>query len=73
MCDLASKADLMLSCLEDKKHSVKTIILMEKPSVELVSRAKRCGIDVISMGEMEVSTPSKKTLLLSFSFSLLSF
>lgn len=62
MCDLSSKVDLMLSCLEDKKHSVKTIVLMEKPSVELVSRAKRSGIDVISVEEMEVSTPSKKTL-----------
>lgn len=73
MCDLGSKVDLMLSCLEDKKHSVKTIILMEEPNVELVSRAKRSGIDVISMGEMEVSMPSKKTLLLSFSLSLVHF
>lgn len=60
MCDLSSKVDLLLSCLEDKKHAVKTVVLMEKPSVELVSRAKRSGIDVISVEEMEVSTPSKK-------------
>lgn len=61
MCDVSNKVDLLLSSLEDKNHSVKTIILMEEPSVELVSRAKRSGIDVISVGEMEVSTPSWKT------------
>uniref|UniRef100_H3C6X9 long-chain-fatty-acid--CoA ligase n=1 Tax=Tetraodon nigroviridis TaxID=99883 RepID=H3C6X9_TETNG len=53
VCDLSSKVDLLLSCLEDKKHAVKTVVLMEKPSVELVSRAKRSGIDVISVEEME--------------------
>lgn len=60
----------MLSCLEDKKHSVKSIVLMEKPDVELVSQAKCSGIDVISMGEMEVSTPIKNDSFIVYIFKL---
>lgn len=66
MCDSGSKVDLLLSCLEDKKHPVKTIVLMEKPSGELVSRAKRSGIEVISLGEMEVGKPFFFNLDLTF-------
>lgn len=43
---------------------------MEKPDVELVSQAKCSGIDVISMGEMEVSTPIKKDSFIVYIFKL---
>lgn len=65
MCDVSSKVELILSCLEDKNNSVKNIVLMEKPDVELVGRAKQFGIHLTSMEEMEVSTLFLKTLCYS--------
>lgn len=56
MCDVGSKVELILSCLEGRKHPVRNIVLMEKPPVELITRAEQCGIDVTSMEGMEVSS-----------------
>lgn len=56
MCDVGSKVELILSCLEGRKHPVRNIVLMEKPLVELITRAEQCGIDVTSMEGMEVSS-----------------
>uniref|UniRef100_A0A3Q3W9J6 long-chain-fatty-acid--CoA ligase n=1 Tax=Mola mola TaxID=94237 RepID=A0A3Q3W9J6_MOLML len=55
LCDVVDKVDLVLSCVKDKKHSVKTIVLIETPSVELISRGQQAGIHIISLQEMEVS------------------
>lgn len=56
MCDVGSKVELILSSLEGRKHPVRNIVLMEKPPVELITRAEQCGIDVTSMEGMEVSS-----------------
>lgn len=56
MCDVGSKVELILSCLEGRKHPVRNIVLMEKPPVELITRAEQCGIAVTSMEEMEVNS-----------------
>ncbi|XP_029703153.1 long-chain-fatty-acid--CoA ligase 1-like [Takifugu rubripes] len=53
MCDVGSKVELILSSLEGRKHPVRNIVLMEKPPVELITRAEQCGIDVTSMEGME--------------------
>nr|XP_046263078.1 long-chain-fatty-acid--CoA ligase 1-like isoform X4 [Scatophagus argus] len=53
VCDVADKVDLILSCVNGKGHSVKTIVLMETPSAELVSRGQQAGIHILSLQEME--------------------
>uniref|UniRef100_A0A4W6G4C4 Long-chain-fatty-acid--CoA ligase n=1 Tax=Lates calcarifer TaxID=8187 RepID=A0A4W6G4C4_LATCA len=62
ICDVVDKVNLVLDCVKDKTHSVKTIVLMETPSAELVSRGQQAGIHIFSLQEMEVS----RRLFLSF-------
>uniref|UniRef100_A0A667Z3B2 Arachidonate--CoA ligase n=1 Tax=Myripristis murdjan TaxID=586833 RepID=A0A667Z3B2_9TELE len=71
LCDVADKVSLVLGCVKDKKHSLKTIVLMETPSSELVNQARQAGIEILTMQEMEVST-GFLSLTLSFSPSSLS-
>ncbi|GAA6222629.1 long-chain-fatty-acid--CoA ligase 1-like isoform X1 [Lates japonicus] len=53
ICDVVDKVNLVLDCVKDKTHSVKTIVLMETPSAELVSRGQQAGIHIFSLQEME--------------------
>ncbi|XP_077434385.1 long-chain-fatty-acid--CoA ligase 1-like [Vanacampus margaritifer] len=53
ICDVAEKVILVLDCVKARKHTVKTIVVMETPSGELVERGQRAGIDVLSLREME--------------------
>ncbi|KAA8589150.1 hypothetical protein FQN60_010495, partial [Etheostoma spectabile] len=53
VCDVVDKVNLVLDCVKDRKHSVKTIVLMETPSAELVDRCQLAGIHIISLQEME--------------------
>ncbi|KAM9357149.1 long-chain-fatty-acid--CoA ligase 1-like [Symphorus nematophorus] len=53
VCDVADKVDLVLGCVKDKTHTVKTIVLMETPSAELVNRGQEAGIHILSLEEME--------------------
>ncbi|XP_061643760.1 long-chain-fatty-acid--CoA ligase 1-like isoform X1 [Phyllopteryx taeniolatus] len=53
VCDVADKVNLVLDCVKDKKYTVKTIVVMESPSEELVDRGKQAGIDILSLREME--------------------
>uniref|UniRef100_A0A667ZCT9 Arachidonate--CoA ligase n=1 Tax=Myripristis murdjan TaxID=586833 RepID=A0A667ZCT9_9TELE len=53
LCDVADKVSLVLGCVKDKKHSLKTIVLMETPSSELVNQARQAGIEILTMQEME--------------------
>uniref|UniRef100_A0A4W6G597 Long-chain-fatty-acid--CoA ligase n=1 Tax=Lates calcarifer TaxID=8187 RepID=A0A4W6G597_LATCA len=55
ICDVVDKVNLVLDCVKDKTHSVKTIVLMETPSAELVSRGQQAGIHIFSLQEMEVN------------------
>ncbi|KAM4732741.1 long-chain-fatty-acid--CoA ligase 1-like isoform 2-T3 [Anableps anableps] len=53
VCDVTDKASLVLDCVKDMKHSVKSIILMETPSASLVERAQQAGVHILSLQEME--------------------
>ncbi|XP_042275618.1 long-chain-fatty-acid--CoA ligase 1-like [Thunnus maccoyii] len=53
VCDVADKANLVLDCVKDRKHTVKTIVLMGTPSAELVDRGQQAGIHILSLQEME--------------------
>ena len=55
MCDVVEKVNLVLDCAKNRKHTVKTIVLMETPSPDLVSRGRQAGIHILSLQEMEVS------------------
>ncbi len=70
VCDVAEKVNLVLECVKDKEHSVKTIVLMVTPSADLVGRGQQAGIHIISLEEMEVSS-QRWSSLLSLSYSLI--
>ncbi|KAM9741045.1 long-chain-fatty-acid--CoA ligase 1-like isoform 2-T4 [Menidia menidia] len=53
ICDTADKVSMVLDCVKDVKHSVKTIVLMETPSDHLVERGQMAGIHILSLQEME--------------------
>nr|XP_043896901.1 long-chain-fatty-acid--CoA ligase 1-like [Solea senegalensis]XP_043896902.1 long-chain-fatty-acid--CoA ligase 1-like [Solea senegalensis]XP_043896903.1 long-chain-fatty-acid--CoA ligase 1-like [Solea senegalensis] len=60
VCDVVDKVNLVLDCTEDRKHTVKTIVLMDTPSSDLsqtfqtlVSRGRQAGIHILSLQEME--------------------
>uniref|UniRef100_A0A8C4GXU9 Arachidonate--CoA ligase n=1 Tax=Dicentrarchus labrax TaxID=13489 RepID=A0A8C4GXU9_DICLA len=55
VCDVVDKVNLVLDCVQDKEHSVRTIVLMEAPSADLVNRGQQAGIHILSLQEMEVS------------------
>uniref|UniRef100_A0A8C9ZQT7 Arachidonate--CoA ligase n=1 Tax=Sander lucioperca TaxID=283035 RepID=A0A8C9ZQT7_SANLU len=57
VCDVVDKVNLVLDCVKDRKHSVKTIVLIETPSAELVDRCQQAGIHILSLQEMEVRNP----------------
>lgn len=54
VCDVPDKVNLVLDCCKDAKHAVKTIVLMEAPSADLVKRGQQAGIHILSLQEMEV-------------------
>ncbi|XP_035524890.1 long-chain-fatty-acid--CoA ligase 1-like [Morone saxatilis] len=53
VCDVVDKVNLVLDCVKDKEHSVRTIVLMEAPSADLVNRGQQAGIHILSLQEME--------------------
>ncbi|XP_022068492.1 long-chain-fatty-acid--CoA ligase 1-like [Acanthochromis polyacanthus] len=53
VCDVTDKVNLVLDCVKDIKHSVKTVVLMESPSADLVERGQQTGIHILSLEEME--------------------
>uniref|UniRef100_A0A7N8XX28 Long-chain-fatty-acid--CoA ligase n=1 Tax=Mastacembelus armatus TaxID=205130 RepID=A0A7N8XX28_9TELE len=55
VCDVVDKVNLVLDCDKSKKNTVKTIVVMETPSADLVSRGQQAGIHILSLQEMEVS------------------
>lgn len=54
VCDVADKVELVLQCIQDQEHPVRTIVLMQAPSAELVSRGQQSGIHILSLQEMEL-------------------
>lgn len=66
-CDKPEKAKLLLNSTEKGEMSVlKTIVIMDTFDSELVACGKKCGVEVISMKELEVS---KGTSLIASSFT----
>uniref|UniRef100_F7IHU1 Long-chain-fatty-acid--CoA ligase n=1 Tax=Callithrix jacchus TaxID=9483 RepID=F7IHU1_CALJA len=56
--DKPEKAKLLLEGVENKlTPGLKIIVLMDAYGSELVERGKKCGVEVISMKAMEVSSP----------------
>ncbi|XP_041759752.1 long-chain-fatty-acid--CoA ligase 1 isoform X3 [Coregonus clupeaformis] len=53
LCDVPEKARLVLACVSGREHSVRTIILMEPFDDELVAKGKDCGIDILSLSQVE--------------------
>ncbi|KAM6972149.1 long-chain-fatty-acid--CoA ligase 1a isoform 1-T1 [Aplochiton taeniatus] len=53
ICDVADKARLLVECVSGKEHTVKTVILMEAFDCELVAEAETCGIEILTLKEME--------------------
>ncbi|XP_030001756.1 LOW QUALITY PROTEIN: long-chain-fatty-acid--CoA ligase 1-like [Sphaeramia orbicularis] len=54
VCDVVDKVEMVLECIKDRPHSVKTIVSMETPSAELVSRGQQAEIHILSLKDMEV-------------------
>uniref|UniRef100_A0A8C9ZRC2 Long-chain-fatty-acid--CoA ligase n=1 Tax=Sander lucioperca TaxID=283035 RepID=A0A8C9ZRC2_SANLU len=63
VCDVVDKVNLVLDCVKDRKHSVKTIVLIETPSAELVDRCQQAGIHILSLQEMEPPRPKDMALI----------
>ncbi|MBN3281966.1 ACSL1 ligase, partial [Polyodon spathula] len=53
ICDTPEKAQLLLECTSKGAHQMKTIILMDAFDIDLVGQAKKLGIEVISLRELE--------------------
>uniref|UniRef100_A0AAR2KP74 Long-chain-fatty-acid--CoA ligase n=1 Tax=Pygocentrus nattereri TaxID=42514 RepID=A0AAR2KP74_PYGNA len=53
ICDVVEKARMVLDCVLDREHSVKTIVLMEEFDSKLTARAQQQGIEIISLKELE--------------------
>jgi len=56
-CDKPDKARLLLTTVEKGEAPIlNTIVIMEPFSMDLVECGKKCGVEVFSMREIEVST-----------------
>ncbi|XP_058627737.1 long-chain-fatty-acid--CoA ligase 1a isoform X2 [Onychostoma macrolepis] len=53
ICDIADKARLVLDCVSGRKHSIKTIVIMENFDSELTAQAQQKGIEILSLKELE--------------------
>lgn len=53
VCDVPEKADMVLECLNGKGHSVRTIVLMQAPSDDLIIKGQKAQVEIISLQDME--------------------
>ncbi|KAM4604008.1 long-chain-fatty-acid--CoA ligase 1a isoform 1-T2 [Polymixia lowei] len=53
ICDVPDKARLILDCVGGKEHTVKTIVIMEAFDSELATHGQKCGIEILSLKEIE--------------------
>ncbi|KPP59224.1 Long-chain-fatty-acid--CoA ligase 1-like, partial [Scleropages formosus] len=63
LCDVAEKARLILDCVATKEHTVRTLVLMEPFDAELVARGRKCGIEILSLKELEPPKPDDLALI----------
>lgn len=54
ICDVPKKAQLILDCVNGKGKTVKRIVVLEVFETDLVTRAQKCGIEIIGLKEFEV-------------------
>lgn len=54
ICDVPKKAQMILDCVNGKGKTVKRIVVMGVFEADLVTRAQKCGIEIISLKEFEV-------------------
>ncbi|XP_063165750.1 long-chain-fatty-acid--CoA ligase 1 isoform X1 [Candoia aspera] len=60
-CDNSEKAKILLESTENGGISIlKTIVIMDPFDRDLVARGKKCGVDIISMKEIEASGRAHK-------------
>uniref|UniRef100_A0A669DC07 Long-chain-fatty-acid--CoA ligase n=1 Tax=Oreochromis niloticus TaxID=8128 RepID=A0A669DC07_ORENI len=60
LCDNQKKAETLLQNREKGQTPVlKTIIIMDSFNSELVERGEKCGVNIVSLEEMEVMPPPK--------------
>ncbi|XP_063074675.1 long-chain-fatty-acid--CoA ligase 1a isoform X1 [Engraulis encrasicolus] len=52
ICDVPNKAQLILECVSNRQHTIRTIVLMEAFDSDLVAQAQTCGIEVISLKDL---------------------
>ncbi|XP_048851563.1 long-chain-fatty-acid--CoA ligase 1a [Brienomyrus brachyistius] len=53
LCDVPDKVRLILDCVSGIEHSVKTLIVIEPFDGDLVAKGRKCGIEIVSLKEME--------------------
>ncbi|KAF5897418.1 long-chain-fatty-acid--CoA ligase 1 isoform X1, partial [Clarias magur] len=53
ICDMVEKVHTLLECVSGRKHSIRTIVLMEDVDSELTSQAEKEGIQIISLRILE--------------------
>uniref|UniRef100_A0A673C8P4 Arachidonate--CoA ligase n=1 Tax=Sphaeramia orbicularis TaxID=375764 RepID=A0A673C8P4_9TELE len=68
VCDVVDKVEMVLECIKDRPHSVKTIVSMETPSAELVSRGQQAEIHILSLKDMEVLSSTLLSIFVLFVF-----
>ncbi|KAJ6668627.1 hypothetical protein lerEdw1_012109 [Lerista edwardsae] len=63
-CDKPEKAKLLLENTEKGETSgLKTIVIMDTFDNDLVARGKRCGVEIISMKELELPRPEDLAII----------
>lgn len=61
LCDNQKKAEVLLQNREQGQTTVlKTIVVMDAFSSELVERGAKCGVDVVSLEDVEVMDAGHK-------------
>lgn len=56
-CDNTDKAKLLLSNVENGDTPIlRTVVLMDPFDEDLVERGKKCGVEIISLKEIEVGS-----------------
>lgn len=55
LCDNQTKAETLLqNCEKGQTPTLKTVILMDSFSDELIERGVKCGVDIMSLQDIEV-------------------
>uniref|UniRef100_A0AAX7URS7 Arachidonate--CoA ligase n=1 Tax=Astatotilapia calliptera TaxID=8154 RepID=A0AAX7URS7_ASTCA len=63
VCDVMDKVNLVLDCINNTKHSVRTIVLMESPNTSLIERGQQAGIHILSLQEMMPPQPKDMAVI----------